>query len=662
MPIREYDMAIGTNGDSICVRKGIDVVKKCRDNEADPQIFPLFGKTDYSEKGDGRTGNGRWCNSPPAPPEDGGCKNLKVWDCNVLEVAVNPSCSFAVHDDWTKTINADIKDSGGYTVSFWWKAMEGTSWDSINAGQMLAYSSLVPPRVLFALDFFGNGDSINYWIEAYDTCNDALENLNNIDGGEQFVVGSWYFVAIVVGSPAESGDGRSLFVMSGSQPGTQLTMKTSWCSYMPDGEDFIQALTVPGGLVISPIEVTGSALSVKQLQNSYYTAKPQFRLRRGPASLDEDRLQSAIEYETPVAGYPFPTSLVAPPIVLQTRRLRTDQCKYDLGSQYNTKVWETAVDVTCRAPYECSDDLTGSSTSLMACSSDKAPDRFWGRDPIIFNDKLQFYEFLQTIADAPFVERNGSTLETRGFLDAQTETISCLMITYSSEYGACKTVVSCPKHCFRILHQCCEFCFLDLLSLVMTAILRVHQTGIASTIEITGEFAADVKVDFEVTHFQSLEGEQLDQYTTVTIVAFVVSAVILVEKIFTVRNLDWKKVRNGFFVDILIQVFLPIIYFAIRYSQIVQSREQILQTIGNQGLAGVPWSSREVPLLEKVESFLSSIDRLQGLNFMENIMRYFYFVLSAAQLLRLIMQTSAHPRTAILVNTRKLPLPIYLSL
>lgn len=437
MPIREYGKALNTNGDSICVRQGIDAVKNCRDNEANPQTFPLIGKTDYSMKGDGRPGNGRWCNSPPAPPEVGGCKNLKVWDCDVLQVAVNPSCSFAVNADWTKKINADIRASGGYTLSFWWKAMEGTTWDTINTGQMLAYSSLVPPRVLFALDFFGNGDSINYWIEVYDTCNDALENLNNIDGGEEFVVGSWYFVAVVVGSPLESGDGRSLFVMSGSQPGTQALMKTSWCSHFPDSEDFIQAITVPGGLVISPIEVTGAGLTVKELQNSYYAAKPQFRLRRGPASLDEDRLQSAIEYETPVAGYPFPTSLVAPPILLQRRRVRTDQCKYALGSEYNTKVWETAVEVTCRPPYECSDDLTGTRTSLMACSSEAAPEQFWGRSPIMFNDQLQFYEFLQTIADAPFVERNGSVLETRGFLDAQTETISCLMITYSSQYGTC---------------------------------------------------------------------------------------------------------------------------------------------------------------------------------------------------------------------------------
>ena len=78
-------------------------------------------------------------------------------------------------------------------------------------------------------------------LEAYDTCNLSLENLNNIDGGEAFETGKWYFVAVVVGSPLATG-GRSLFVMSGSQPGTMVTMKKNWCSYMPESEEFLQGL------------------------------------------------------------------------------------------------------------------------------------------------------------------------------------------------------------------------------------------------------------------------------------------------------------------------------------------------------------------------------------------------------------------------------------
>jgi len=229
MPIREYDMALGTNGDSICVREGLDVVAQCLEQQKNPKKFGFIGNTDYTEidyldtEKTQRIGNGRWCNAPPAPVKEGGCNNIRVWDCEVLKVAVNPACSFNVGNAWTKTINSEIRASGGYTVKFWWRARDSTSWDSINKGQMIAFSSFVPPRVLFALDFYGNTEKLNYWVEAYDTCNFSLENLNNIDGGEKFEPGNWYFVAIVVGSPSLEVEGRrSMFVMSGFQPGADM--------------------------------------------------------------------------------------------------------------------------------------------------------------------------------------------------------------------------------------------------------------------------------------------------------------------------------------------------------------------------------------------------------------------------------------------------------
>ena len=126
MPIREYDMALGTNGDrcqththarthtgvphkctrtlahtlalapaqrtyhihnhtpntsihtrahthnvrSICVREGLDVVAQCREQEKNPKKFDFIGNTDYTEidyldaNKKQRVGNGRWCNSP----------------------------------------------------------------------------------------------------------------------------------------------------------------------------------------------------------------------------------------------------------------------------------------------------------------------------------------------------------------------------------------------------------------------------------------------------------------------------------------------------------------------------------------------------------------------------------------------------------------------
>ena len=89
--------------------------------------------------------------------------------------------------------------------------------------------------------------------------------------------------------------------------------------------------------------------------------------------------------------------------------------------------------------------------------------------------------------------RGEEAIPTRAFLDTQTETLSVLMVTYSAQFGIC------------------------------------------STIEIKGTFSSDLKVDFSVRHFQSLEGEDLTQFIQLTVLVIVLSSIILVEKIVTAR-------------------------------------------------------------------------------------------------------------------------------
>ena len=230
-------------------------------------------------------------------------------------------------------------------------------------------------------------------------------------------------------------------------------------------------------------------------------------MRHGPASLDEDRLSSTVDYQTPPGGFPYPVSLVAPPILLESRRTgtRTTDCRYMLGFEYNAKILDTAVSVTCHSPYSCSENVMTNPTSLMACSSNDLPSRFFGQEHIHFGGRLQFYEFLQSIVDTPLLVRDKVPKSTRTFLDSQTDSISCVMIAYSPEYG------------------------------------------IVSTIRISADVRADVKVDYTVTHFQSLEGEDLTAYTRVAIPAFVLSTSLWVEKCVTVRSLDWHEVREAFF-------------------------------------------------------------------------------------------------------------------
>ncbi len=220
-----------------------------------------------------------------------------------------------------------------------------------------------------------------------------------------------------------------------------------------------------------------------------------------------------------------------------------------------------------------------------------------------------YFEFLQSIVDAPVLVRDSEPISTRAFIDAQTESISVLMIGYSPQFG------------------------------------------IVTTLSIFADLEADVRVDFEMKHYQSLEGDDLQSYSTLVVIAYSLFAVVCVEKIVTLRYVEWEEARTGFFIDLLVQVVLPVIYFALRYPNIRDSRENMLQTLGVKGFAGVPWASREISLDDKVQKFLNCLNQLDRLNDNEKSMSIFYFTLSSLQLLRLIFQTSAHPRTAILIET-----------
>lgn len=73
---------------------------------------------------------------------------------------------------------------------------------------------------------------------------------------------------------------------------------------------------------------------------------------------------------------------------------------------------------TCRTPYDCG-DLTDSSTVLMVCSSKSPSASFFGQKALLnfgafgARDQSKFFEFLQTVTDAPVLRRGNETFETK---------------------------------------------------------------------------------------------------------------------------------------------------------------------------------------------------------------------------------------------------------
>jgi hypothetical protein len=159
-----------------------------------------------------------------------------------------------------------------------------------------------------------------------------------------------------------------------------------WC--LSDTEDFIQGMSLPGGILISPIEITAAPLPAKAMQQRYYENVPKFQIRRGPVVNDRTRTTDTISYERDT--YAYPVSLVSPPILLQTRVEKTGVCDNALGSSYQDKVWQdTTVGVTCKFPYECDEELLNASTALMSCSSEETPTEFFGQTPRKLHGEFQ---------------------------------------------------------------------------------------------------------------------------------------------------------------------------------------------------------------------------------------------------------------------------------
>ena len=101
---------------------------------------------------------------------------------------------------------------------------------------------------------------------------------------------------------------------------------------------------MPGGVHLSPIEITAAPLSRKTIQNNYYDVKPKIVLRRGPRVDDRTRQEQRIPYRRTPFPYQVPIktsssyehrahtlhTATRPP---QTCRPRTHRCRlYHLRS------------------------------------------------------------------------------------------------------------------------------------------------------------------------------------------------------------------------------------------------------------------------------------------------------------------------------------------
>jgi len=514
----------------ICGRMGVDLVENCRANARSPDTSPAPGATGWEDIGS----LFGWRSY----------MDIDVKNCDVLAKVVHLPCAF--DGGWTKQINSEIKAGGGYTIEFWWKAVAGTKipldfadyeTNADSMRRMVFFSKLSPPRVILTIEFRSN--QMDTLMAMYGTCSTTDSEAMDVKG--QYKTGVWYRMAAVLG--AKNADGKvGQVIMQGSAYGFDFA-DWGWC--LGDDSDFIEAIQLPGGVLMSPIHITPRPLAVKPLQEKYYTQKNDASLLRGPQMLDEEaRAKARISYVRPTFSYP--AALVSPPLVLQERLDKTAQCKNSLGTLFQKSLWARTVEgETCSAPYDCG-DLLSDSRLLMSCSLDQPAPSFLGQTDRVAKDGALFYpEFLQSITDAPILSRGNETAMTNSYIDFQTKKIVIQMVAFSPEYG------------------------------------------IASDIDITANFGSDVSVDFRVRDIQSIEGDRLTTYTWYMASAIIVSFLILLDKVFTAnfKRQHGREVNKiAVLIEIAIQVVLPISYFAIRFTQLKNSEAVMNEIMGDEGL------------------------------------------------------------------------------
>ena len=416
---------------------------------------------------------------------------------------------------------------------------------------------------------------------------------------------------------------------------------------------------------------------------------------------NKKRLSQTIAYDR--RAYTYPMALMAPPIVLQKRVDKNSNCSTTAGTDFVQTVWNhTVKGEKCLFPYDCDADLSADSSELLACQTKKPPDKFFGAPKLDAKmGPLQgwFFEFLQTVAHAPVLKRidqrrraasgqdqgnTGSEVDEAGsqkqsFFDDRSLDGALVFDPHSYlDYQTRKLGVWQRAGVFaraflflRLLLPCCAVLYFDVCPFVYphrpmhahacTEIVIVAfspDRGVATLILIDAVLTTGtVEMDYSIKNYQAIQGERLLRYRVVIACLFIMILLILIDQVLVlVSSPRWRDALFDFLIDVVLQVALPLAFFSVRLQQIEKSGLLVDHTVGAEGFAGIQWDSRTLPLQEKIQNFLDLLRLFEDEILLEQRMGLFYFVMASAQLCRMMLQTEAHPRTALLVKTVKISL------
>ena len=692
----------------ICAREGVDLVAQCeqwkKNGQRGSSSASSVGALGYLIPADGSAYSESYM-------------DINVTDCINLQTVVSPFCAWGASNthmarrvsagssvsttavNWSNEMHATVKKNMGWTIEFWIrvdprtripKTMEDYRANPTSMRRISFFSKVSPPRVLATLSLRSNFDDVEF--TAYGNCNaDTKASVAvNFPSAEPLVPGKWFKISMVYGAKNQYGK-SGIKVMEGTQFAFQYMNGIDVNAWCDSADDFIQAIQLPGGVLISPIQLTLRPLPIKILQEHYYHTKRGIQVRRGPAHSDVKRMTAKIDYDR--SSYNYPVVLMGPPIVLQKRRMKTMNCSTVAGKDFSETVWNKTVSgEKCHFPYDCDDGyLLEGPGELLGCLGGEA-EKFFGAHKLSgFGQDLDgwFFEFLQTIADAHVLmrldQRRGWGAATSAYDSEEGEGRRARVPagTGGSTAGAGSIETGSVSHtdiagdgddhdAYRgyaghdLSSQEAQIFspsdYLDVESHKLEVVITTFSPdmGIASLVRVFANIGAEVSIDYKVEHYQATEGDKLHHYEATVACCFLLSFAVLCDRI-TVFYSNWKHSDEGDFnlqsavsglvFEVFLQVVLPVIYFSMRLVMLEKSGYLVDQTVGHNGLSSIPWDSSTMPLIEKISKFLHLVEEFEHEILLEKQMSAFYYVMATAQLFRLIWQTEAHPRTALLVKT-----------
>ncbi|CAE8607685.1 unnamed protein product, partial [Polarella glacialis] len=530
---------------------------------------------------------------------------LNVTDCNTLAASVSQYCEFSVPDNWTSSFGAEVSGKGGtFTTIFWIKAAGAAATASTFAPTLQLFSGLSPAEPFLSL-----------WVTAGAGAHTSAVlhrhkggQPETIELGGRMKAGEWTQVAVSLGSEDPAGN-RQLALVVNTRFTLQLLEKqtSSWAN--ASSGLFLEAIVSSPQLLLGGLEFRAEALTVKDVQELYYSRREAMRLRSGPALTDEARISRPLSYVR--KAFNPPGYLLAPPLLIQQRSVKTMDCDSGFATWSLQDMWkDIIVGPTCQAPFQCADEILKSPLPLIACSSTEEMSKPWyGRQPSSpqfgrLNGVSSYSEFLAAVTDVPLLVRGGETLDTSMIIDEQTQGLSVL------------------------------------------SLLEVWLTFQSGSVEASYEFSS----------LSSMEGSALTESVAIQVTALIMAVVLLCNTAYNVMSLkatDRCRRRTSDFLLVswdLVLNLLVVAHGLIHIMANFAAKEKMLSLA--QRLSNTPWESQDLSLLQKTtDIFYTDIGEFQLQIRLDAQSRVFTLVLCWAVLLRLIQLTSAHPRTAMLVNT-----------